>query len=351
MFDLVVFTSFTLYTSFNVTQDILEQHHLVATAIGAVDLAAVGSAAVGEHLAVDLNVDNVAAGGGGAAGTGGVGVVEIPLAKVGKGPRVAAVLENPLGILEAEGLAHVAVGGGDLLASSQVLEGRGARVARGGVDGHANLVAALDGELGVVVDGSLGPPLVPGADGAVTVGLDTGLEDGGVTAVTCDFQWVSVLPALREKGCGKSIRGLTVNADPSSGTGVLGLAGDVRNLGGSGDGGPAVALLNGTAPGGLDLGLAGTDGKRTTDGRDLGVRVGSGEDARSRENGGSSDGLHLDVMCVRMRYKRDGLKRKIDGVEGRWQSDIFIQNHTSSLKVRRSIVIQCSLLASLPRAC
>ena len=153
------------------------------TAVGALDALAVGLA-VGEGLAVDLDVCDAAAVGADAALAGGGGrVVEVPLAKVGKGLRVAAVLEDPLGVGLTEGLAHVAVGGGDVAAGGEVLEGRGARVGRGGVDRHADHVAVADGELVVVVHGRLGPPLVPGADGAVAVGLDAGLEDGTLAAV------------------------------------------------------------------------------------------------------------------------------------------------------------------------
>ena len=114
----------------------------------------------------------------------GASLLELPSAKVGKGACTTTELDDPFGISQAQTVAHVAVGGADALAGGQVLKRRRARAGRGSVDSHAKTVAALDGEPAAVVDRRVGPPLVPGGDGAVAEGLHTGLENGATTVGT-----------------------------------------------------------------------------------------------------------------------------------------------------------------------
>lgn len=120
-----------------------------------------------------------------AAVSAGCSIADIPSTKVSKGGSTAAKLNDPFRVVQAQRAAHVLVGRGDLGAGGEVLKGRRARVVRGRVDAHADVVAGLDGESRAVVHGVVGPPFVPGLDIAVTPGDNASLEDSALARVAC----------------------------------------------------------------------------------------------------------------------------------------------------------------------
>lgn len=152
--------------------------------VGARDGGAAGSAGrlnaeAGAH--VD---DSGAAGVDSRAALGSLGGSELHRAIVGEadqGATLLKVLNDPLGVVLAQGVPLAGEGVGDALASGQVLDGGSSGGLAGSNNGALDRVSSRYGDA-AEVNGRVGVPLVPGIVSGANTRLgpgDTGLEDGG----------------------------------------------------------------------------------------------------------------------------------------------------------------------------
>lgn len=204
------------------------------TGVAAGNTAAAGRAVSQDLARIALDINNGGtAGADGARGARSSGVGESNGAKIGKGDERAAllkVLDDPLGVGLAKSRWSVGEGVGNRLSGGEVLKSGNAGGLGRGIDGHADLVADLEGEAGEAV-GVVGNPLVPSIEAAITIEGDTSLEDCGLASVTinsypCRGRRVGTTRNTRNCNCAGNLGESLANLDSASPVGgVLGVLG------------------------------------------------------------------------------------------------------------------------------